>query len=104
MAPDRQLPVPRLLCSSRGTARVPRHKVLISIGDFPILGAWGRGWPRPGRLRLPRSSAPKRSIGWRVRFGGPALFLLVRFGSKPDRHTRRLVQPPPRESPAPPGV
>src|SRR6266511_1834082 len=70
---------------------VPPQRVLITIGDFPILDKKWERWGRVERVRLPRRSTTKRLVSWHVRFAHCALFLSVRFGSKPDATARRLV-------------
>ena len=75
-------------CHDAGPA-VRRHKVLISIGDFPWR-ARGRGpWPSVERLRLPRKL--KRDVSWQVRFHHRALYLSIEFGSRPTTRIRRIV-------------
>lgn len=69
---------------------VPPHKVLISIGDFPIVGR-ALHWQKVQQLRLPRRMVAKRAITWHVRFAGSAVSLSVQFGSKPDARSRTLV-------------
>lgn len=88
---------------AKASPSVPPHKVLITIGDFPILGNWGKGWRRVQRLRLPnkrpsppphlpgKRSSPERLISWHVRFAHRALFLSAGFGSRPDAAARSLV-------------
>jgi len=73
-----------------GYPHVPRHRVLIWIGDFPVLGPCVH-WRRVRRLHLPRGTDEKRLVKWHVRFAGRALFLGVRFGSRPDARALRLV-------------
>jgi hypothetical protein len=73
-----------------GRPSVPPHRVLISIGDFPILGRWAH-WREAQRLRLPEGSATKREVLWHVRFARRAIFLDVQFGSRQDGRTRRSV-------------
>src|SRR5262245_5821900 len=81
---------------ARGAAKheaapsVPLHRVLISIGDFPILDH-STGWRHVRRLRLPGRSGTSRVVSWRARFARRALLLRVRFGSRPDARSRRLV-------------
>ena len=69
---------------------VPAHRVLISIGDFPILDQ-STAWRRVRRLRLPEGIVTRRLVTWRVRFARRALVLRVRFGSQPDTRSRKLV-------------
>jgi hypothetical protein len=73
-----------------GTPRVPRGKVLISLGDFPVTSA-SRHWRRVRHLRLPSQTGAGRIVSWRVRFAGRACLLGVRFGSAPKAVTRRLA-------------
>jgi hypothetical protein len=73
-----------------GTPSVPPGKVLISIGDFPVVSAFAQ-WHRVQRLRLPRHSGAKRVLSWHVRFAGRAVFLSVSFGSAPSPRMRRLA-------------
>jgi hypothetical protein len=73
-----------------GNPAVPPGKVLISMGDFPVVSAFAH-WRRVRRLRLPRNSTAKRAVSWHVRFASRAVFLSVSFGSAPSRQTRRLV-------------
>jgi len=68
------------------TPSVPRGRVLITLGDFPVLGDQTRGWPRVDRLRL-----PARKTTWHVVFDRRAVYLSVHFGSKPDARMRALV-------------
>lgn len=81
-------PLPAIAAGHEGTPSVPPGKVLISIGDFPIVSAFVH-WPRVPRL--PRLVAAKRVVSWHVRFAGRAVFLSVRFGSRPDRQIRSLA-------------
>jgi hypothetical protein len=74
-----------------GAPRVPRGKVLVSIGDFPIVAASDH-WRPVERLTLPRPLTTKRLVSWRVRFAGRAVSLGVRFGSAPNARLRRLVE------------
>src|SRR5438105_15599915 len=46
-----------------GGPAVPAGKILISIGDFPVLAAFAH-WPRVRRLRRPQASTTKRVIAW----------------------------------------
>jgi hypothetical protein len=73
-----------------GTPRVPRGRVLISLGDFPVT-ATSRHWRRVRHLRLPSQAGAGRIVSWRVRFAGRACLLDVRFGSAPTAATRRLI-------------
>jgi hypothetical protein len=75
----------RFSARNEGFPRVPAHRVLITIGDFPpIFTNWR--WRHSDRLRLPR-----HKLAWRVIFHGRALFVSVHFGSKPNARTRALV-------------
>jgi hypothetical protein len=73
-----------------GNPSVPQGRVLIALGDFPVVRRYNR-WRRVGRLRLPQHATAKRVVSWHVRFAGRALFLTVRFGSAPTRNMRRLA-------------
>ena len=73
-----------------GLPPVPRGKVMISLGDFPITSASSR-WRRVQRLTLPPQTAGERAVSWDVRFAGRAVSLLVNFGSAPNAATRELV-------------
>jgi hypothetical protein len=73
-----------------GTPSVPRGKVLISIGDFPLAGRSVQ-WRSVKQLRLPRRPLAHRMISWHVRFAGRAVSLSVHFGSTPDAAIRSLV-------------
>jgi hypothetical protein len=73
-----------------GAPSVPAGKVLISVGDFPIVSASVQ-WAPVARLRLPRSSVAKRVASWYVRFLGRAVIVRVRFGSRPDSRLRSLA-------------
>jgi hypothetical protein len=81
-------PFPADAATREGTPPVPRGKVLISLGDFPVDSGSAR-WSRVARLRLPRFVG--RVVSWHVRFSGRAVMLSVRFGSKPDAQIRRLA-------------
>ena len=83
-------PFPKDAAKQEGTPTVPPHRVLISIGDFPVFKRWSH-WQRVRRLRLPGPALSKRSVYWHVRFQGRALFLSVHFGSRPDPSMRQLV-------------
>jgi hypothetical protein len=73
-----------------GGPSVPPGKVLIALGDWPVISPYAR-WPHVRRLRLPRDAAAKRVLRWHVRFAGRAVFLTVRFGSAPTRQMRSLA-------------
>jgi hypothetical protein len=73
--------------NSEGTPDVPRGRVLITIGDFPVGGTAGRNWPRVERLRLP----PNGETPWHVVFHHRALYLSVHFGSFPNSHMFSIV-------------
>jgi hypothetical protein len=81
---------PRDAAKREGWPSVPPQRVLIGIGDFPIRGRRAH-WPHARRLRLPADLTAGHLVAWHVRFAGRALFLSVRFGSRPDDYTRRLV-------------
>jgi hypothetical protein len=83
-------PFPADAAAHEGAPPVPPGKVLISIGDFPVLSAFHR-WPRVARLRLPRPMTAKQVVSWHVRFSGRAVSLSIRFGSRPDAQTRGLA-------------
>ena len=83
-------PFPPDAAAHEGAPSVPRGKVLISVGDFPVASAFVQ-WPRVERIRLPRPSTPKRVVSWHVRFHGRAVMLSVRFGSRPDRRLRSVA-------------
>jgi hypothetical protein len=67
-----------------GHPSVPPGKVLIAFGDFPVSGTYAR-WRHVTHLRLP-SKRPKRKrlIAWHVRFAGRAVYVDVKFGSRPS--------------------
>jgi hypothetical protein len=69
---------------------VPPGKVLIALGDWPVVRPYDR-WRRVRQLRLPRRGAAKRVVRWHVRFAGRAVFLTVRFGSAPTKQMRGLA-------------
>jgi hypothetical protein len=73
-----------------GLPSVPPGKLVISIGDFPVLGS-SRSWRRARRLELPARDRTSRELNWRVRFLGRALNLTVRFGSTPTPALRNLA-------------
>jgi hypothetical protein len=73
-----------------GHPSVPRGKVLITLGDWPVVGPSNR-WRRVRQVRLPRRALGGRVVSWHVRFAGRAVFLTVRFGSVPTRQMRRLA-------------
>jgi hypothetical protein len=73
-----------------GNPSVPPGKVLITLGDWPVVRPYDR-WRRVRQLRLPRRATAKRVVSWHVRFAGRAVFLTVRFGSAPTRQTRSLA-------------
>jgi len=73
-----------------GGPSVPAGKILISIGDFPVVAAFAH-WRHVRRLRLPQRSTTKRAVSWHVRFAGRAVFLSVNFGSTPSPRARRLA-------------
>jgi len=69
---------------------VPPRKVLVSIGDFPMVGR-SKNWRRVRRLRLPSRPIARRFIHWEVRFADRAVSVGVQFGSKPTAQVRALV-------------
>jgi hypothetical protein len=69
---------------------VPPGKVLIEFSDFPVVPAYAR-WRRVAQLRLPQHVTTKRLVSWHVRFAGRAVFLQVRFGSRPSARMWRLA-------------
>jgi hypothetical protein len=74
-----------------GYPSVPRGKVLIAFSDFPVVGTSAR-WRRATRLRLPRKHpTTKRLVKWHVRFAGRAVYVDVRFGSRPSVRMWRLA-------------
>lgn len=75
-------------CEEAGPSLPPPGKVLVTIGDFPTVGNWGR-WPRVSKLRLPRRA--RRVAVWRVRFLGRAVSVGVHFGARPTARSRALV-------------
>jgi hypothetical protein len=74
--------LPNDAASHEGTPAVPVHRMLISIGDFFPQGQ-SLHWPHVSVLREPRSLLLRNGVWWRVRFGGRALAISVRFGSSP---------------------
>ena len=83
-------PFPAGAAGQEGTPPVPPGKVLVWLGDWPVVRPYDR-WRRVRRLRLPRDVAGKRVVRWHVRFGGRAVFVAVRFGSAPIRRMRNLA-------------
>jgi hypothetical protein len=81
----------RSAARNEGFPGVPARRVLITIGDFPVFGNWGRKWPRVDRILLPARSVKERAFAWHVRFAGRALYLSVHFGLHPNTRTRALV-------------
>jgi hypothetical protein len=73
-----------------GIPSVPPGKVLIVLGDWPVVRPYDH-WRRVRRLGLPRHSTGKRVVSWHVRFAGRAVSLTVRFGSAPTRRMRDLA-------------
>jgi hypothetical protein len=73
-----------------GLPFVPPHRVIISVGDFPLFPP-ARQWPRVERLHLPPAKQPSRLVTWRVRFSGRDVRLTVRYGSRPTASERALV-------------
>jgi hypothetical protein len=76
--------------SHEGLPSVPPHRVVISVGDFPLF-PWSPHRPRVERLHLPASTRPSLLVRWRVRFSGRDVPLTVRYGSKPTTTERALV-------------
>jgi hypothetical protein len=73
-----------------GNPSVPRGKVLIAFSDFPV-SAYTR-WRRVAHLHLPpRHATTKRLIAWHVRFAGRAVYIHVRFGSRPSAQSWRVA-------------
>jgi hypothetical protein len=73
-----------------GAPPVPPRRFLISLGDFP-LSAFSLHWRHVYHLGLPRRRRHAKSVSWRVRFAGRAVWLNVQFGSMPDARDRALV-------------
>ena len=74
-----------------GYPSVPPGKVLIAFGDFPVVGTKAR-WRRVTRLRLPAKHPTRtRLVSWHVRFAGRAVYVDVKFGSRPNARTWRLA-------------
>jgi hypothetical protein len=73
-----------------GLPSVPAHRVIISVGDFPLSLSL-RHLPRVKRLQLPPAKKPSRLVTWRVRFSGRDVRLTVRYGSRPTASERALV-------------
>lgn len=82
--------LPRSAAKHEGIPTVPAGKVLISVGDWPVTSTSAH-WRRVPRLRLPRKAPSRRSISWKVRFGGRGVLLEVHFGSLPSRDVRQLA-------------
>jgi hypothetical protein len=72
-----------------GGPNVPRHKVLVAIGDFLPVGI-AADWNRVNRVVLPHLSG--RRLSWNVRFARRGLRLTVSFGSTPTIDARRAVE------------
>jgi hypothetical protein len=75
--------------AQEGGPNVPKHKVLVAIGDFVPVGI-AANWSRVNRVVLPH--LPGRRLSWNVRFAHRALRLTVSFGSPPTIHARRAVE------------
>jgi hypothetical protein len=73
-----------------GGPSVPRHKVLVAVGDFVPVGIAADG-RRVNSVVLPAANR-SRHVSWNVRFAGRALRLSVSFGSTPTNHTRQAVE------------
>jgi hypothetical protein len=74
-----------------GTPSVPPGKVLVWLGNWPVVRPYDCRWRVVRQLRLPRRAAGKRSVRWHVRFAGRSVFVGVRFGSTPTRQMRDLA-------------
>jgi hypothetical protein len=72
-----------------GGPSVPRHKVLVAIGDFVPMGIATDG-KRVNSIVLPAANLSRR-VSWNVRFAGRALRLSVSFGPTPTNRTRQAV-------------
>jgi hypothetical protein len=83
-------PFPADAATHEGAPPVPPGKLLISVGDFPIVPAFSH-WRRVARLHLPASPSATRVVSWHARFRGRAVMLSVRFGSRPDPRLRSLA-------------
>jgi hypothetical protein len=71
--------------------RVPPGRLLISYSDFPVVGKYAH-WRRVAHLGLPsRHPTTKRLVAWHVRFAGRAVYLNVKFGSRPSGRMWRLA-------------
>jgi hypothetical protein len=81
---------PANAAGNEGAPSVPSGKVLIALGDWPVVRPYGR-WRRVERLRLPSRGAAKQVVRWHVRFAGRAVLLVVRFGEAPSRQMRALA-------------
>jgi hypothetical protein len=74
-----------------GGPSVPRGKVLIAFSDFPVVGTSAR-WRRVTHLRIPaKHPTTKRLVRWHVRFARRAVYVDVRFGSRPSVRMWRLA-------------
>src|SRR5437870_1324523 len=74
-----------------GGPSVPRGRVLIWFSDFPVVGTYAR-WHRVTHLRIPaKHPTTKRLLRWHVRFAGRAVYVGVRFGSRPSVRIWRLA-------------
>jgi len=74
-----------------GGPSVPRGKVLLAFSDFPVVGTYAH-WRRVTHLRIPsKHPTTKRLVAWHVRFAGRAVFIEVRFGSRPSFRMWRLA-------------
>jgi hypothetical protein len=71
-----------------GGPTVPAGKVVVSIGDFPIVGRY-RNWPRVAHLKF---SSDRSKVDYQeVRFRGRAVSIGIRFGSHSRTEKRELV-------------
>jgi hypothetical protein len=74
-----------------GHPSVPGGRLLIAFSDFPVVGRYAR-WRRATYLHLPaRHPTRKRLVTWHVRFAGRAVYVEVKFGSRPSAPMWRLA-------------
>jgi hypothetical protein len=84
-------PFPADAAGHEGYPSVPGGKVLIAFSDFPVVGRYAR-WRRVTHLHLPaRHPTRKRLVSWHVRFAGRAVYVDVKFGSRPSARMWRLA-------------
>jgi hypothetical protein len=81
--------ISRDAATRKGLPDVPRGRILIALGEFPIEEHSTR-WARVTRLSVPQRTESK-TVKRDVRFAGRAVRLTVRFGSRPTATTRSLV-------------